>query len=428
MREKTKRKKKEIPAGSKFGNYFLAKDKTMKSGFAIRQRVTLPDGEMTYPRYDAKKYSHFNNKEELENLVLRLNHRTKEREAELRAIKNIKTKLAFLPPGKMEEFRLDFYARYTNSREQNYYYKTCLRKYFIDFFVTTLGLVDPQQWHRHQSKWGHALTQFAIDSDHDYSARERKRLRIFKEDENLRSPKTIKEIIGLANGFMKWLHENLAGEVSLYKFKPLTDAQKAKYETAYGLTNREERKPQYISDTHWKVIEKNLPKEIAPYIKLGYYYGLRRSETLAIFSGDLTSTHIHIRRQLIAINGGEFQYNHPKDYEERKVPHWYLTEQEARELIDESMKYIVAPDTLGAEWKIFMDELNLSKKYKLHDLRHTWITRSIRAHSLIDTQLAAGHSKPETTLGYQRDDRELNDTPSTLTPARKPERRPRKAA
>ncbi len=361
-----KKKKFEIPAGSKLGNYFVAKDATMKSGFAIRQRVTLPNGKMAYPRYDAKKYRHFDKKQELDDLVLRLNHRTKEKAAELRAIKNVKTKLAFLPPEKMEEFRVDFMARYTNSREQNYYYNTCFRKYFIDFFVTQLGLIDPQQWHRSQSKWGHALTQFVLDNKtRIYSNRERKQMRIFKEDENLRAYKTIKEIVGLANGFMRWLHETMPGEIPLYKFKPLTGAQRAEYEKAYALTKSDDRKPQYISDIHWKVIEENLPKEIAPYIKLGYYYGLRRAETLALFSGDLTSTHIHVRRQLLAINDGEFIYNQPKDREERKVPHWYISEQEARTLIDESMKYIVAPDTLGVEWKTFIDGLNLSKKYKL---------------------------------------------------------------
>ena len=67
------------------------------------------------------------------------------------------------------------------------------------------------------------------------------------------------------------------------------------------------------------------------------------------------------------------------------------------------------PDTLSDRWTELMEQLKLT--YTLHDLRHTWITKSIRKKKVVprDVQLAAGHKNIETTMGYLHDDREFDD-------------------
>jgi integrase len=420
---------KQFPKGTRFGDWYIAKDATLKAGFGIRRRVYLPEDGYKQERLDAKIYSNITDAHELEDLLDRLNHRTKRRKLELESMEAIRTRLAFLPQERLEKFRLEFVARYTHQREQNYYYKTCFQKYFLNFFVSQLGLYDPAEWHKNQFKWGHALTQFVLDNDRTgraFDKDERKALAIFTteadEEPSLRRWKTIKEIVLRANIFMSWLHKEMPGEMPLYLFQPLTLAQIHKYEAAVKTTEDGEKASKFVNEKDWKVIEEELPDDMKPFVLMAYYYGLRRSETLALMQDDVLSDHLLIRRQLLSINHGNFVYGSPKDKEERKVPHWFCDAKKAMKLVDQSMDYIVAPDSLTTAWALFMKKINMP--YHMHDLRHTFMTRALREHDLIDVQHAAGHSNPTTTLGYQQDDRTLKHiSVISSEPGKKPSRK-----
>jgi integrase len=420
---------KTYPKGTKFLDYYISRDSWVASGRTVRRTIILPDGTRKSDRLDSKVHSHITDEKELESLIDRLNHRTEQRKLEAEAMEAIRTRLAFLPVERLEKFRLEFIARFTHPREQNYYYKTCFQKYFLNFFVSQLGLYDPKDWHREQFKWGHALTQFVLDNSdmgRGFSDEEREKLKIFKEEKvYLRSWKTIKEVIMRANIFMTWLHKEMPGEIPLYQFEPLTRAQIAKYEQAVALSGDEDTGSKYVSNEDWLTIEKALPDEAKPFIQLAYRYGLRRSETLSVLPGDVFKDHLLIQRQLLSINDGDFIYGNTKDKEARKIPHWFSKPQETMSLVETAMQNIIAPDTLTEIWKALMTKLSM--KYHMHDLRHTFITRSLRIHDLIDVQHAVGHSNPTTTLGYQRDDRELLNlkvTPSD--PNNTPKRKKRK--
>ena len=53
--------------------------------------------------------------------------------------------------------------------------------------------------------------------------------------------------------------------------------------------------------------------------------------------------------------------------------------------------------------------IKLDLPYKIHDLRHTFITKAVRIHAPRDVQLAVGHKDLRITMGYLRDDRDLSD-------------------
>ena len=130
-------KKKTYPKGTKFGEYFRAKDSTLQSGFCIRRRVTLPDGTKSQERLDSKIYAHLKDDREIEALLDRLNHRTERKKLEAEAMERIKTRIAFLPPDKLEKFRLEFCSRYAHAREQNYSEALAITQ---DYYNQVLGL------------------------------------------------------------------------------------------------------------------------------------------------------------------------------------------------------------------------------------------------------------------------------------------------
>jgi hypothetical protein len=102
---------------------------------------------------------------------------------------------------------------------------------------------------------------------------EDKKLRIFTDK---KSVKTIKGIIHTANRFMAFLHKKMPQEISFIKFEPIS---KAKFKN-YNANLQMDCEPigQFIKPDHWKIIQKNLPSDIAPFVNLGFYYGLRRKD------------------------------------------------------------------------------------------------------------------------------------------------------
>lgn len=373
-----------------WGDYFLAKEKTK---YVIRRYVVIVDGDKkkkSSVRYPFAKWKHLKSKEELENLVVRLNGRENRKK-----IQAIKQKLAFLPTNVLEEFRELLENEIPTGKDARYHYKN-LHRYFLKFFVELCGLVDPNEWKSKQALWGLALLR-RLPS-------EQKQFNIFEEE---MSYKTIKGLIHLANRFMVFIHEKNSQEIPLYKFNPISNAMLKDYLARQEM--KSESVGQFISDADWKKIDKSLPADIGCFVRLGYYYGLRRGETLGLQESDVRRGHLSIERQISKTDGkGNSEFKPLKDRDFRKAPHWFITTEEAYDLVEESLGKRIHPDTLGTKFAEFMREMKMD--YELHDLRRTFITRALDEHKPKEVMWASGHANIETLLRYLRDDRQSDDT------------------
>lgn len=380
-----------------FGEYFLAKE---KNKFVIRRYVVVVNGETrkkSSVRYPFSKYKNFKSKEELENLVIRLNGRENRKK-----IQAIKEKLAYLPTNIMEEFRELLANEIPTEKDARYHYKN-LHRYFLKFFVELCGKIDPNEWKAKQSLWGLALLRRL--------PKEQEKFNIFDRE---MSYKTIKGLIQLANRFMVFIHEKNPEEIPLYKLNPISQAMLKDYLARQSMDKDEVGN--FITDDDWKVIDKNLPDDIGCFVRLGYYYGLRRGETLGLMPEDVRNGHLSLERQLSKTDGnGSYIFKPLKDRDFRKTPHWFLDKAEAYELIQETQMIRIHPDTLGVKFASLMSELKM--KYELHDLRRTFITKALDDHKPKEVMLAVSHSNIETTMRYLRDDRKSDD--SVFVPKKK---------
>ncbi len=306
-------------------------------------------------RYPVKSYPRNRSKESLEAFCERLNGR-----ANRKALQAIKTRLAFLPVELLEDFRLRLRAEIPTEKDANYHYKN-LHRYFLSFFVDTLGLQDPITWKEQEYKWGEWLI-------------------------NQFSPATMRGVIQVANRFMEFLHERLPREISKIEFKPISRAKfkelKARREMEATWRNKLVAQEQILE----------LPEELQAACLLGLYYGLRRAEILGLTLMDVRHGYLGVTRQ--------YGDKPLKGRAKRQTPHWFCTPAKAHQLI--SALVPMHPDTLGRRVKQYGIEM--------HDLRRTFITKALDVATPKAVMLAVGHSNIETTMAYLQDDRELNDT------------------
>lgn len=381
--------KKQYPDGTEFGSYFIAKEGSV---YSVKRMVKLPDGTRSAVRLDKSKYSKYTDIEELKRFIDRLNGRENRR-----AIKEIETKLAFLPTALMEEFRELLLAEIPSQKDARNHYKN-LHRYCLKFFVDSLKLKDPMDWKANESKWGLALLNELASVD--------KHLKIY-DDNDGRSVKTIKGIIQTANRFMAFLHKKMPQEIHFIKFDPIS---KAKFKDYHAKLNMDvDPVGKFITSKDWDNIEKKLPDDIAPFVRLGYYYGLRRAETLGLELNDIAKGHLNVKRQLTNINDGQPKFKPLKNKLNRKTPHWFITPNRTYNLINEAITKRIHPDTLGVKFAAFMKEMNM--EYNLHDLRRTFITRALEKNNgnAKPVMMAVGHSNTDITMRYLRDDRQLSD-------------------
>ena len=161
----------------------------------------------------------------------------------------------------------------------------------------------------------------------------------------------------------------------------------------------------FISDSDWVKMEKELDPTIKAFVQLGYYYGLRQSECLAITSDSLFEDSLEVEHQLTAFTDGKPKFGPLKNRLKRQVPHWFLSAEKAYGVIS-SLPKLMHPDTFGDRFRGEMERLKMN--YGLHDLRRSFITRAFRANkNPRDIMLAAGHSDLDTTMRYAQDDRNL---------------------
>lgn len=139
-------------------------------------------------------------------------------------------------------------------------------------------------------------------------------------------------------------------------------------------------------------------------LSLALFAGLRRAEITGLKWGDvdLPNSVLHIRRIRHRV-GGQLVEAAPKSSAGvRDIP---ISPELAPILkssycLAPSMYCIdAAPEILDRRWKRIQEALNLSQGYRLHDLRHTYVTRAILAGiNPRVVQYLAGHSSLELTL------------------------------
>ncbi len=378
-----------FPSGSSFGSFILVNDATVKR-LDIRQQITTPDGKRHLIRYPRKKYRRIpQDRNALQNLVEQLNKSLK-----LKCHRQPEIRTAFLSSSIMNSFKTSLKTDTPNQAYFNYLYNTSFKKYFLDFFIGRLGIMDPTEWVKHQSAWGAALMGLANNPEHN----------IF--DKKL-STKTIKVAVQMANRFMKFLYLQNPTDYPLMVFQPIGKGALKTY--AAELKNLKGNKAvgKFISDSDWTRIDKRLPDEIACFIRLMYHYGLRRNESMGFNNTNAVRfDFLNIHQQLKTFTDETPGYSILKDKEQRQTPHWFAAPESAHSWIKLSLYRKMHPDTLSRRWDSFAEKLGMD--YKLHDFRRTFITRALRLQVPRDVQMAVGHADLSTTMKYAQDDRKLN--------------------
>jgi integrase len=348
--------------------WYVCKENTR---YTVRKTVTDSDGTKHQVRLDRDLYRAIEkDKAEITAFVVRLNAKENpgQKVRELQITEN-----AFISVALIEKFE----AHLKESIPSENYVSGIMgrvRNHFLRFFMNDLKLNDPNEWHRvHKEKWS--------------------------------------KYLNAANRFIDWLSERRP-DVPKLVFEPIS---KAKFSTLKAEHDADETniKPCMIEDSDWKRIKQSLPEDIAPFIHLGYAYGLRRAEILGLELKDIRVNHLSVERQLSELERDstgavtDKKTRILKGKTMRKVPHWTCKPDLAYQWIESAIEFRIMPDTLTQKWSDYMRTLKLT--YTLHDMRHTWVTKMLRDHLPRDVQLAAGHKNIETTMGYAHDDRDLDE-------------------
>lgn len=414
----------------KHGRWYVAKE---QDSFCIRRELRYYTEEndlekKSSERHPKKKYKKLLDKysedkvllrQELEKYCNKLNYKEFGRGyEEAEALKKINANNPWITPQIRTAFHKYLSQTIPNKKDANYKFNLCERK-FLKFFLDLEKIPDPDKWKTKEHLWGLAILN-KIDSV---------RLRIWPDQKFRPSIKTIKSIIQTANQFIKFLSKTYPDEFShLQPLYPLSRAQMRDYEGDLDFFNLGIDKGKYMPREDFdKVIEllqdgdfiKNYLKgyDISPFVSLAYKFGLRRSESLGLTPKDVRRAYLSVERQLKGINSfGQPHMTKTKGKFKRKTPFWFSSPEEAHSLISKiggNQCKLLHPDTLGQKFKIAVNFLikngSIEKRYIIKDCRSTFITEALRAYSPVDVQLASGHKDLRTTMGYQQDDRNLDD-------------------
>jgi integrase len=344
----------------------------------IKQPIQKDDGKMSSRTYPSRKLRDIRDNEgELRDLVVRLN-------AELKAIdrakRAVETKHAYINDKLYDEWLEE---RLIQTRRASLEL-TYIKQYFVNYFVEKLNVQNPVDWHKlHKNKWAAFLLSSEVPP----------------------APSTKRDIVQCAQRFLDWLHEKRPEEVPELKLKPFTKNKWKDLHASWELDSRR-HEPQFVTDRDWKKIQEHLPKSLAPYVNLGYFYGLRREELLGVKSGDVKQGYLSVERSLEAIG----KYKPTKGKKRRKVPHhWFSKAERAYAWVEQITASPLHPDTLTELWGELMDKDDLRMTYTLHDLRHTFLTRAYSLYPVDEVRDAAGHKDIRTTQNYLRDRKRPDD-------------------
>ena len=139
-------------------------------------------------------------------------------------------------------------------------------------------------------------------------------------------------------------------------------------------------------------------------MSLALFAGLRRAEITGLRWGDvdLVADVLHVRRIRHRV-GGELVAAAPKSAAGVRdipiAPELLPILRRFYRLTPSAYCVDVAPEALDRRWVRVQDGLSLSRRYRLHDLRHTYVTRAILSGiNPRVVQYLAGHSSLELTL------------------------------
>ena len=139
-------------------------------------------------------------------------------------------------------------------------------------------------------------------------------------------------------------------------------------------------------------------------LSLALFAGLRRAEIAGLKWGDvdLVANVLHVRRIRHRV-GGELIDAAPKSAAGVRdipiAPELLPILRRCYRLTPSARCIDVAPEALDRRWKRVQADLDLSRRYRLHDLRHTYVTRAILSGiNPRVVQYLAGHSSLELTL------------------------------
>lgn len=157
-----------------------------------------------------------------------------------------------------------------------------------------------------------------------------------------------------------------------------------------------------ITDEEWQRLEPELKADAA--LALMAYAGLRRGEALGLKRGDIdqASGLVHVRRQRLRV-AGQLTIAPPKSAAAvRDVPILPELDAALRRLplmLPNTLLVPCSPETLARRWRRAQERAGIAQPYRLHDLRHTYATRMVRAGVNVRVlQYMVGHSTLDLTM------------------------------
>lgn len=389
-----------------------------KKVWSIRRYVTNPDGTKDFPRYKSEDYNEIKTDEaKVRDLAIILNNRVPAAE---RAKERITIEHAYITEARIEDFQ-----NYVNSKgtdqSNGIKAKNYVVKYFIHFFLSQLGISNPNKWHKYQNVWGCALLnqlneiRWSEAIPKPPAVKRIEDLRVWPKEKQI-SYYTIIEIIFTANRFLTWLSSNHPETIdNLLAFAPIADAKLTELK-AITETPSQKRK-WFITDGDWIKIQKHIKgSEIEAVINLIYLFGLRRREGLSLVLTDVKKHGLLIERQLVGYDDRNERITKvPKKGKHRSVEYWSMTtvndfaQKQTYGYVKMQTSLMTTPDKLSKTWAKIMEALSMP--YHLHDLRRTWITKAFRdpARAPDRIRINAGHSELSTTMRYNLNESMLQD-------------------
>ena len=352
----------------------------VKNKFYIK-RNGLGENTGKTQNYPIAKYKFIQNDyDELDSLVLRLNNAKREQQQKRLLIEN-----AYIPQKYVDDFAEYVSGEHGSEKTTREMISPFIR-YGLKYLQQTYD-ENPSNWTEHEKKWGNYLLKKNFSKSY------------------------IRSIIQTMNRFLKYTHERNKRLFPFIKLNPLStnklNLHEEKRIDQINIDGHRDPFGYFISDKDKKIIFKNLSDDIVSAVKLMDLYGLRESEVLGLATNKkcLTKKYLSVTVQIDSV-GKDCQHvktKLPKWRKTRKIPHWHNVELSSIAKLIGQIK-LMHPDTIAKKFAKDFDNIDVGKKYRLHDFRRTYITRMFDLNKIpTDIMDAVGHKKIDTTLSYRRE-------------------------
>lgn len=181
-------------------------------------------------------------------------------------------------------------------------------------------------------------------------------------------------------------------------------SRRLQYNPADGVDrpDHDARQGRAIEGEAWRILQPIIDDELA--FALMARAGLRRGELLGLRWGDvdLAAGLIHVRRQLVRIDGQLKEQPTKSSAGLRDIPiepRLMATIRRCYRLAPNHRIVSCAPETLARRWKRAQEAAGIEQPYRLHDLRHTYATNMLLAGCKPRVlQYMIGHSSLDLTM------------------------------